>query len=174
MSSPALLPFYRGEAPDARGRMLAGILAWDDAQLEIVHNYIQWLFPLPERSAFNPAAPILTPDDIAAFGADRRLRANLLTALRRMLAFYGLSLNETGSGPMVRRAPDFAHQTGNWLKPGNHNLLRLTRIMRSLASLGLPDHARALQSTLLDIAANEGCDAVSETTLAYWRDATSP
>ena len=168
-----MLSFCRGEAPDVRGRMHADILAWDDAQLEIAHDYIQWLFPLPERSAFNPAAPILTQDDIAAFHADAKLRDNLRTALRRMLAFYGLALDETAPTPHIARASGFARQSANWLSPGNHNLLRLTRIMRALAILGLADHARALQSTLLDIAAHEGRDVVSETTLGYWRQATS-
>lgn len=166
-----MLSFCRGEAPDVRGRTHAKILAWDDAQLEIAHDYIQWLFPLPEVSAFNPSAPILTADDIAAFRADRKLRENLLAALRRMLVFYGLALDEAGPAPAIARGPDFARRSANWLNPGNHNLLRLTRIVRSLAILGLPDHARALQSRLLDIAAHEGRDVVSETTLGYWRSA---
>ena len=62
-----LVRFYRGDAPDARGRTLDDILAWDDEQLEAVHDYIQWLFPLDEPSRFNPDAPLLTPADRVAF-----------------------------------------------------------------------------------------------------------
>ncbi len=53
----AVLAFYRGEAADARGRWWRDILAKSDEWLEATHDYIQWLFPLPERSAFNPDAP---------------------------------------------------------------------------------------------------------------------
>src|SRR5262245_5587601 len=62
-----LLDFYRGEGTDAEGRRLDDILAWRDGRLEAVHDFIQWLFPLPEPSRFNPDAPLLTPHDIAAF-----------------------------------------------------------------------------------------------------------
>jgi hypothetical protein len=47
--SEELLAFYRGLAPDNRGRYLREILLWDDVDLEYVHDYIQWLFPTFER-----------------------------------------------------------------------------------------------------------------------------
>ena len=47
-----------------RGRYLHDILKWPDKRLESTHDYIQWLFPLPEVSGFNPEAPTLSrPDD---------------------------------------------------------------------------------------------------------------
>ena len=49
-----LVNFYLGDAPDNQGRMIDEILSWKDEQLEDVHDYIQWLFPLKERSAFTP------------------------------------------------------------------------------------------------------------------------
>ncbi len=70
-----LTDFYAGRGTDTEGRRLADLLAWDDDDLEQVHDFIQWLFPLPEPSRFNADAPLLTPDDIAAFHADAALRA---------------------------------------------------------------------------------------------------
>jgi hypothetical protein len=35
-----LVRFYRGEAPDDRGRTLHGIWGWDDAALEEVHDTV--------------------------------------------------------------------------------------------------------------------------------------
>ena len=107
-SSPgdALLRFYRLEGPDMHGRTLPEIWAWDAARLEDVHDYIQWLFPLPEPSAFNPRAPILTPETIAAFLADAQLRERLLRSLKLMLDFYGLALESIGNGaPHIEPAP---------------------------------------------------------------------
>ena len=56
-----------------------------------------------------------------------------------------------------------------WLHPGNHNLLRLTRIVRSLSLLGQPELARALYAGL-----RKECEGrVTAVTLEYWKEATS-
>ena len=169
----ALLRFYRLEGPDARGRTLPEIWAWDAARLEGVHDYIQWLFPLAEPSAFNPQAPILTAETIAVFRVDPELRQRLLQSLMLMLGFYGLTLStEPGSAPRIEPAADFAAKRRGWLRAGDHNHLRLTRILASLRLLGLGDHSQALFACLAGIARDHP-DAVSATTLAYWRRAAS-
>jgi hypothetical protein len=173
-SAGALLRFYRLEGTDTRGRTLPEIWAWDAARLEGVHDYIQWLFPLPEPSAFNPDAPILTDETIDAFRADPELRQRLLRSLASMLDFYGLTLASAGDGtPRLDRARDFAAQGGGWLRPGDHNHLRLTRILASLRLLGLEDHSRALYQCLVAIARDHP-HAVSATTLGYWQRAAAP
>jgi hypothetical protein len=175
MTSPgdALLRFYRLEGPDARGRTLLEIWAWDAARLEGVHDYIQWLFPLPEPSAFNPHAPILTGQTADAFRADAELRQRLLRSLTLMLDFYGLTLQSAEDGaPRIEPGPDFAAKSRGWLQPGDHNHLRLTRILTSVRLLGLADHSRALYRCLAAIARDHP-RAVSATTLAYWERASS-
>ena len=98
-----LTAFYRGTGTDVEGRTLAEIWAYSDAELEGVHDFIQWLFPLRERSGFNPDAPLLTDADIAEFRADPTLRANLLRSFEVFLAFLGLRFE----GGKVAEAPDF-------------------------------------------------------------------
>lgn len=159
-----LLNFYRGEGKDAAGRSIAEIWAWDGRRLEMVHDFIQWLFPLPEASRFNPEAPLLSAADIAAFRTDPGLRARVRRSLDLMLAFYGLSRGECA----IRRQPDFATAV-HWLEPLNHNHLRLTRIMLFLRHVGLDAEAEALLACLLDIAAHEGSAAISERTLQFWK-----
>ncbi|HEY6287985.1 MAG TPA: opioid growth factor receptor-related protein, partial [Nitrospiraceae bacterium] len=61
--------------------------------LERTHDYIQWLFPLPERSSANPDAPLLSLADIRAFGESEELRSNLVRSLVVMLRFYGLEVS---------------------------------------------------------------------------------
>jgi hypothetical protein len=169
----ALLRFYRLQGTDARGRTLPEIWAWDAARLEGVHDYIQWLFPLPEPSAFNPEAPILTDQTIEAFRADPELRQRLLRSLVLMLEFYGLTLASGEDGtPRIERARDFAAKSAGWLRPGDHNHLRLTRILTSVRLLGLDDHSRALYRCLAAIARDHPA-AISATTLDYWRRAGS-
>ncbi len=151
----AIVQFYSGAGPDHRGRWLTQTQDWDDATLEAVHDYIQWLFPLPEASGFNPDAPLLTPGDIAEFREQSRLRRALLGSLTRMKAFYGIS----PAGPQP------------WLTPGNHNLLRLSRILRSLNLLGLEEEARSLLASLEALYAGGAAAIIGPVTLGYWRRA---
>lgn len=149
MTDSALVAFQLGRAPDHRGRTIDQIRARDAAWLEATHDYIQWLFPLPEPSPFNPEAPLLTPADIARFQAEADLRDSLHASLMRMRLFY------------------FGRPERPWLTPGNHNFRRLTRILRCLALTGLTDEAATL---LADLERLDG-RIVGETTRHYWREA---
>jgi len=160
-----LLAFYRGSGTDAAGRTIDEVWAYDARALEMVHDFIQWLFPLPEPSRFNPDAPLLTAADIAAFHADADLQSRALRSLDLMLAFYGL----VREGGAIVRGSSFAK--AHWLTPLNHNHLRLTRILLFLRHVGREAEARALSERLADIAAHEGRGAISERTLGFWRDA---
>jgi hypothetical protein len=166
--SDPIVAFYSG-APDAAGRMLAGILSWDDGRLEAVHDYIQWLFPTRQPSGVNPLAPLVTDATVRAFERDAPLRDRLRQAFDRMLAFYGLRRN----GERVELDDSrFPMRARVWLHPGNHNHLRLTRIMDSVATLGLPAEALALQRCLLeDICTGPGAQSVSPRTADFWRRA---
>jgi hypothetical protein len=62
-----LVEFYFGRATDSEGRLLHEIWEWGDDDFEEVHDFVQWLFPLPEPSRFNPDAPLLTEEDVASF-----------------------------------------------------------------------------------------------------------
>jgi len=119
-----LVDFYRGLGTDIEGRLLEDILAWNDDELEEVHDFIQWLFPLPEPSQYNPDAPLLTKEDIAAFKSDPVLQANLMRSFERILAFLGLcvvrgegccrrQLHVSACGRMDQPKPQLAsHLTG--------------------------------------------------------------
>jgi len=93
-----LVNFYRGKRTDSEGRLLTEIWEWGDDRLEAVHDFIQWLFPLPEPSAFNSRAPRLTQEDIAAFQSDLLLRSNVLRSFGRLLTFLGLEQTAERTG----------------------------------------------------------------------------
>jgi hypothetical protein len=165
-----LLAFYRRQSRDDRGRTLDDVRAFGSGELERVHDYIQWLFPLAERSGANPTAPVLTPDAITAFREDGALRRELLESFAVMLQFYGFRLEHD---PIrIERAANFDERRVEWLRSGNHNFLRLTRIMRSLTVLGLPDHARALLDQLEQVY-TEHPRTVGDLTIGHWRHAVS-
>lgn len=165
-----LLAFYRQEAPDSQGRTLADIWQQSAVWLECTHDYIQWLFPLREASAFSARAPQLTPADIEAFRTESLLRQNLGRSLQLMLNFYGLEATQTEAGQCIQPKaywdPDLAH----WFHVNDHNHLRLTRILRSCALLGLRQEAKALQTCLLDLAKRYP-ERVADPTRRYWQTA---
>jgi hypothetical protein len=160
----AILRYYEGSAPDDRGRYLSEIQRWPDASLEAVHDFIQWTFPLAEPSGANPGAPVLDEEAIREFRSRPELHENLRTSFLRMLRFYGLEF-ESG---VVKRAGDLRSKT--WLTPGNHNHLRITRIIKSLKILGLESEARAFFECLTEIYASHRA-AISPATFRYWESA---
>jgi hypothetical protein len=90
-----------------------------------------------------------------------------------MLSFYGLEIH--GTIPLsVTRAPNFAERAENWLRPSNHNHLRITRILKSLKLLGLGEQARASFDCLADIYRVElakDAPGISEQTFTFWQAA---
>ena len=166
MTACPIVAFYRG-GPDTYGRTLDEIRSWDHDRLEDVHDFIQFLFPTRQPSAFNVDAPLVTDKTIAAFHADPALRAELAHSLEVMLDFYGLQTDpERG---VVIKADNFATRAENWLVVPNHNFLRLTRILTSLRLLGLADRAVALLACLEQL--NTERPGLFGNSIDFWRAA---
>jgi hypothetical protein len=173
MANSPIIEFYLGAAPDHRGRYLREIQQWADDQLESVHDYIQWLFPLPEPSGFNAAAPTLTRASIHEFQMRRELQNHLRSSFLRMMSFYGLEVRFSERIKVIR-SPNFAVKASAWLSPGNHNHLRITRILKCLTLLGLKAEARAFFDCLGEIWKDDQSkiiSAISTETIRYWTGA---
>lgn len=174
MTSQDIISFYSGTQPDTQNRMIREIWAWDFEKLECVHNYIQWLFPLPERSAFNADAPIVNAEVIQAFQTNPVLQQNLLRSFTVMLQFYGLQRQEIDNGKIVvTQSENYPNRKREWLFPANHNYLRITRILKCLMTFGLEDEAQAFYHCLRQIY-RESSDLIGDKTLQYWSNAVEP
>lgn len=158
----AITDYYSGTGPDHLGRTHADTLALPLPELEPCHDYIQWWFPLPEASAYFPGAPLLDREDQAAFWGSGTLRESLLASLDRMLEFYGLPSRDDGA-----TRPGQWPRVREWATPGNHNLLRLTRITRSLFLLGCEREAGWLLRQLCAVYNVLG-EQIGPVTLTYW------
>jgi len=165
-----ILAFYQGQRPDSEGRMIEEIWSWNYQRLEYVHNYIQWLFPLKEKSQFNQNAPILTDEIIQAFTTNEQLRMQLIKSLEVMLKFYGLQYNKHNENIIITKSGEYQERKNNWIEPGNHNYLRLTRILTSLKILKLENYAQALFKCLQQIYLEES-SKIGSKTYAYWKSA---
>ncbi|MEY4554995.1 MAG: hypothetical protein RL093_114 [Pseudomonadota bacterium] len=146
VASPVLM-FLEGEGTDARGRSVFDVLAMNDVALERTHDFIQWLFPLPEPSAAVPDSPVLTPGDIQAIRVSELAPIALAGATDRMAAFY--------------------QSTHDWLMPNDHNHRRITRIIRSLRLLVGDAEAEAFRDAIL-ARVEETRAPVSARSRGYW------
>ena len=145
-----ILAFLQGEGVDARGRSLFDVLSFDNGTLERTHDYIQWLFPLPEPSSAVPDAPVLSAEEIEAIRDSATAQIALAAASDRMDAFYRM--------------------THDWLMPNDHNHLRITRIIRSLRLLRGDAEADAFRDAILSFV--EATRApVSARSRGYWTTA---
>ena len=160
-----LIEFYRGLAPDTEGRTLADLWAFSDDEMEEVHDFIQWMFPLREPSRFNPDAPLVTDADVEAFRADPTIRDSLRRSFGRFLAFLGLAIE----GARVVKGPDFARKADVWRYP-NHNWLRITRVLASTRMLGLEVEGRAFFD-FLEALRDGGTSKIDARTFGFWNAA---
>jgi hypothetical protein len=142
--------YLAGVGRDSRGRWAVDVLGSSDDELEAVHDYIQWLFPLPTRSAAQPQSPVLTSAEIEAIRNDLRAAATLKAAAERMLRFY--------------------RDTRFWLTSHDHNHLRITRILHSLRLLVGPEEAKAFYMAILALNEEAGTP-VNTRSLHYWAEA---
>ena len=165
-----LLAFYLSKGPDNCGRMIDDILRWDDEQLEQVHDYIQWLFPLREKSQFNATAPVIDDDLEREFRANAVLQSKLRESFCFLLRFYGFDYKGLDGRVVIVPSAAFDTKALNWLTPGNHNFLRITRILKCLCVCGLANDAKAFRLALEVLYKKRG-EVIGETTLCFWREA---
>lgn len=173
MVESPLVAFYRGRAADRKGRTFDEIVAWDDDRLEGVHDWVQWLFPTREPSMYHADAPVLVDEDVAAFRADAGLRACQIVAFRRVLRFLGFAGTVEAGRPRIDPDPAiWDERKPEWLFPDDHNHLRISRVLASLAILGSPEHARAFHEALERLCSTEeGRRNVTPRTRAFWAGA---
>lgn len=149
-SGTPLTRFLAGAGTDAAGRRIGDVLAYDDTDLERRHDYIQWLFPLPTRSAAVPSAPVMSAAERQTIRADARSLENIRRAVQRMQAFYAA--------------------TDHWLTTYDHNHLRITRIITSLGLLLGAAEAAAFHDWI-DARVVSANAPVNRTSRTYWRAA---
>ena len=93
---------------------------------------------------------MLSTSDVQTLREDAVVVSNMRRAAARMAEFYARS--------------------EHWLRPSDHNHLRITRIVRSLRLLVGAEDADAFKRLILDLARASGTP-INATTLRYWEQA---
>lgn len=140
--------FLAGKQSDDAGRMVMDYWRKDHDWLEETHDYIQWAFPLPVVSRYNPTAPRLRADEPGLIGSMPSVEVNFRRNLTMMSKFYDDRLD--------------------WTRSHDHNHLRITRILKSTRLL-LPRSGLDMKFyAMIVLRARSG--SVNAETISIWTD----
>ena len=129
--SDFFIDFFQNKITNIDGLKYNDILNYDNKKLEDRHNYIQYLFPLPVKSKYNPDAPVIDQIFINEAIINMKIRKNIIKSFLRMLNFYGYSYSVKPFDIIDKG------EYKQWLSRGNHNYLRITRILKFLMLVGM-------------------------------------
>ena len=144
----SLVDFLKGTGPDHQGRYLRDIWDFDDKAIEQTHDFIQWMFPLTEKSMSVPGVPTLSAEDIEAIRTSEVARSNLEKSAQWYLGF--LKRND------------------HWITSYNHNHLRITRSIKSLGLLVSQTAAEAFLNSVFDITGDR-VNVVRQDAIGFWK-----
>lgn len=190
MSAILLERFLEGKHTTPQGYALKDVLSMSDEDWEICHDFIQWAFPLPEKSSVHPEVPTATAAELRNFSALAKIGSQQL--FTRFLHFLGLELSLQAVPKQgfrkycwwikpalewkVVQAPNFNLRRSDWLDTQTHNDLRITRILRSLTLQELErpvfsDSGTAYPELFYAFLAQNAPDKPA---MAYWTKAMDP
>ena len=145
-----VLGFLNGTAADIHGRTFDYVMAFSDEQIEHTHNFIQWLFPLSEPSLSVPGSPCLSDADVTAIKDSRAAVDNLNAAAEWFFNF------------LVRNQ--------HWIKPYDHNHLRITRAIKSLRLLSGDKAAERFRASVIKLAGDR-IELIGVRAKQFWENA---
>lgn len=137
------LQFMAGNIVNSEGFTVSTILNYNSLQLESDHAFIQWIFPLPEPSRFNPDAPLIDVKELKQSlqqkETDETMRQvieNHERATMMMLQFWGI---EPAINPKRITCLN------------GHNGLRFSRFLQCLVYHGYREKAKSILDQILGI-----------------------
>lgn len=169
MDIHALIDFFYFGGTDDQGRTLDSILNQTDDWLESTHDFIQWLFPLEEKSGANPSAPLVDYELLGAFRLYKVGPYQMIRALDRMLKFYGLQRSDL----LITKGSNWSERKGYWYVEPTHNDLRVSRMLKSMTILEIGGYAQAFLAALLQLADERDC-GFSREAIEFWKSSIEP
>lgn len=117
-----IVDYYLGKGEDSLGNKISDYLSYSDSELEDERDYVPWVFPLPESMPGWANSPLLTEADVTKFRDDQLLKEMVRSSVNRYLKFLS--------------------NTYSWRNTASHNHIRITRMIRFLATIGLKEEAQ--------------------------------
>ncbi len=162
-----LVPFYTFYAhPDQDNGERDGLALnhflfhMDDAEMERRHNYVQWVFPNPDRSKQRDevAQYDCTPHEYALFKRDAQVMGRVDLAVKKMLRFWGILYVSEECVYVDKHGETRFYDK---LVDQDHNQLRFTRMLLFLRGVGRDTLARTLVQMFVDREINGLVNAIT-------------
>ena len=151
----ALTNFLSGSGTDHAGRTYQDILDQDDQWLEYTHDWVQWCFPLFEKSQSVKSAPTLeSANEVEVIRTCSSCQENMRLGLIRY--------------------EEFLRDNDHWLRYHDHNHLRITRVIKSARMLMSEEQAGEFFRYVMELVGGRAHEKLSKTSMGYWKQALSP
>jgi len=150
MAITNILQFLEGKTENIYGKTISDIWVFNDSQIEREHNFIQWLFPTSTPSVSVPGSPVLSFEEI------EKIRESELAIdnLHKSADWYF----------------NFLERNTFWIKPHDHNHLRITRVIQSIRLLSDPDDAAFFREQIIRLIGNK-LSIIPAKTQKFWKEA---
>lgn len=158
------MDFYKCRASNQDCHSLHDIWNFTDKEYEAEHGFIQWVFPSDEPSMVNSYAPIADQKLQQEFLSSPQLRLRLKRSYMQFLDFIGIDITSNGALSINNKGKFYLR-----VQRRNHNLQRITRVIRSLYLLGLRDYALDFHAFLMQFK-----QQINPVTIDYWDMAITP
>lgn len=158
-----MVSFYLIQRPNNKGLYLTDMWCFSNQEMEIHHDYIQWMFPTDERSRFVWNAPVLSRTTIGDMASNPQVIENAYISAKRFLLFLGFYWGQRS----LVRTDDWEKRSANWLTPNNHNFKRISRFLRFCSLMCMLDVRDALLHEL-NLLYNEHPEIIGKEAIEYW------
>lgn len=132
MDNSSIISFMRGGGVDQNGQTLCDYFTFTAEEMEKKHDWIQWAFPTPNPSRFNPQAPTLSLRDCTLLWRDSGLKNHFY------LPQYAIANRWLDS-------LEYAIETGRITQ---HNYLRLSRLLEFMILLSFGCRGDSFEQTV--------------------------
>lgn len=163
-----LMQFFRGEDNPLIPHKVDDIVTYTDEQMEMYHDFIQWIFPTMRPSQMHPEAPIIDEHFAEQLHTDKTACKNYCRTCQRYLNYMNFDCE--GDSHIV----DSTREQPFYTLP-YHNFLRITRMLESLNQTGHQVCSRAVYEKMFEVmrtAPNHWLPY--DDTLRYWKATQQP
>lgn len=157
-----LLHFLSDEKIEETRFTLSEIIDFNNDEMEMFHDFIQWIYPTIEKSMAHPSAPTISTNFANKLNANKCALNGYCKSCRRYLNYMGLACDEHSNFHEISDSKPF------WELP-SHNYLRMTRMLNSLRETGHNNCSAKVYNMMISILKRDNNHWVSNKTLEYWK-----
>ena len=157
-----LLRFFRNEDAPQIPHRHENIVVFDDSQMEMYHDFIQWIFPTKQQSRMHPEAPIIDDRFAEQLCADECANKNFCKSCQRYLNYMNFDCE--GDCHIVESTREIP-----FYKLPYHNFLRITRMLDSLNQTGHQACSMAVYEKMFEVLRTASQHWIHTDTLRYWK-----